>query len=58
VAVVVIGFAAALVALGNLSSPDFIALVAPLAALLGVIAVARGTGDASGPRPGPARPKP
>jgi hypothetical protein len=58
VAVVVIGFAAALVALGNLSSPDFIALVAPLAALLGVIAVARGTGDASSPRQGSARPKP
>jgi len=58
VAVVVIGFAGALVALGNLSSPDFIALVAPLAALLGVIAVARGAGDASSPGQGPARPKP
>jgi len=58
VAVLVIGFAGALVALGNLSSPDFIALVAPLAALLGVIAVARGTGDASSPRQGPSQPKP
>jgi hypothetical protein len=58
VAVLVIGFAGALVALGSLSSPDFIALVAPLAALLGVIAVvARGTGDASIPREGAARPK-
>ena len=58
VAILVVGFAGALVALGNLSSPDFIALVAPLAALLGVIAVARGTGDASSSsRPGPARPK-
>jgi hypothetical protein len=51
VAVLIVGFAGALDALGNLASSDFIALVAPLAALLGVIAVARGTGDASG-RPG------
>jgi hypothetical protein len=61
VAVLVVGVAGALVALGNLSAPDFIALVAPLAALLGVIAVARSTGDAGrGPGPGPtaARPKP
>jgi hypothetical protein len=58
VAVVVIGFAGALVALGNLSSPDFIALVAPLAALLGVITVARGTGETNSPRQRPARPKP
>jgi len=44
-AVLVAGFAGALVALGSLSSSDFIALVVPLAALLGVVAVARGTGD-------------
>jgi hypothetical protein len=45
VAVLVVGFAGALDALGNLTSAEFIALVAPLAALLGVVAVARGTGD-------------
>jgi hypothetical protein len=50
VAVLIVGFAGALDALGNLSSSDFIALVAPLAALLAVIAVARGTGDAPGRR--------
>jgi hypothetical protein len=48
VAVLIAGLAAALVALGNLASTDFIALVAPLAAVLGVVAVARGMGDASG----------
>ena len=47
IAVLVIGFAGALDALGNLTSADFIALVVPLAALLGVIAAARGTGDAA-----------
>jgi len=52
VAVLVVGFAGALVALGNLTSADFIALVVPLTALLGVIAVGRGTSDA---RPGPGR---
>jgi len=57
VAVLVVGVAGALVALGNLTAPDFIALVAPLAALLAVIAAARGTGDA-GRGPGAARPKP
>lgn len=51
IAILVIGFAGALVALGDLTSADFIALVVPLAALLGVIAVARGTSDSS-PRPG------
>ncbi len=51
VAVLIVGFAGALDALGSLASADFIALVAPLAALLGVVAVARGTGDASS-RPG------
>jgi hypothetical protein len=54
IAILVIGFAGALVALGDLTSADFIALVVPLAALLGVIAVARGTSDSS-PRPGPGR---
>jgi hypothetical protein len=63
VAVVIVGFAGALDALGNLTSSDFIALVAPLAALLGMVAVARGTGDApsrhgngkdtAGPKPSP-----
>lgn len=42
VAVLIAGFAAALVALGSLTSSDFIALVSPLAALLTVVAVARG----------------
>jgi hypothetical protein len=59
VAILVVGFAGSLVALGSLASSDFIALVAPLAALLGVIAVTRGTGsaparngkDAPGPAP-------
>src|SRR5215470_1400575 len=45
VAVLIAGFAAALNALGNLSSADFIALVAPLGAVLAVVAVARGMGD-------------
>jgi hypothetical protein len=59
VAVLIVGFAGALDALGNLTSADFIALVVPLAALLGVIAAVRGTGDS---RPGrgqsPFRPEP
>jgi len=42
VAVLIVGFAGALDALGDFTSSDFIALVVPLAALLGVIAVARG----------------
>ena len=50
VAVLVVGFAGALDALGNLTSADFIALVVPLIALLGVLAAVRGTSD-SGPRP-------
>ncbi|HYB86918.1 MAG TPA: hypothetical protein VEC76_08720 [Streptosporangiaceae bacterium] len=45
VAVLTIGLAGALVSLGSFGSSDFIALVVPLAALLGVVAVARGTGD-------------
>src|SRR5580700_9487444 len=46
VTVLIAGFAAALDALGNLSSSDFVALVSPLAALLSVVAVVRGRGDA------------
>jgi hypothetical protein len=49
VAVLIAGFAAALDALGNLPSSDFIALVSPLAALLSVVAVARGKGEAPAP---------
>ena len=52
VAVLIIGFAGALDALGNFTSSDFIALAVPLAALLGVIAVARGTSEPGG-RQGP-----
>jgi len=48
VAVLIIGFAGALDALGNFTSSDFIALAVPLAALLGVIAVARGASEAGG----------
>ena len=44
VAVLIVGFAAALNALGNFTSSDFIAVAVPLAALLGVLAVARGPG--------------
>jgi hypothetical protein len=50
VAILVIGFAGALVALGSLTAADFIALVVPLTALLGVIAVVRGTSE-PGSRP-------
>jgi hypothetical protein len=46
VAILIAGFAASLDALGNLSSSDFVALVSPLAALLSVVAVVRGRGDA------------
>jgi hypothetical protein len=49
VAVLVIGFAGALAALGNLSSADFIALTVPLAALLGVVALARTADPGSQP---------
>ena len=41
VAVLIVGFAGALNALGNFTSSDFIAVAVPLAALLGVLAVAR-----------------
>jgi hypothetical protein len=50
--ILIIGFAGALDALGNLTSSDFIALVVPLAALLGMIAVTRGTADVGSSRPG------
>jgi hypothetical protein len=45
VAVLIAGFAAALVALGSLTSSNYIALVSPLAALLTVVAVARGRAE-------------
>ena len=57
VAVLIAGFAAALNALGNLSSADFIALVAPLGAVLAVVAVARGMGDPAS-RPSSGTPTP
>ena len=44
VAVLVVGFAAALVAVGSLPVGDFIALVAPLTAVLAVVAATRGAG--------------
>ena len=53
VAVLIVGFAGALNALGNFTSSDFIAVAVPLAALLGVLAVARGPGAGEpGSRPG------
>jgi len=51
IAVLVAGLAAALVAIGSLSSSDFIALAVPLAALIGMAATGRGTGETPG-RPG------
>jgi hypothetical protein len=57
VAVLITGFAAALDALGNLTSADFIALVVPLGALLSVVAVARGVSEAPG-RHGNGTPRP
>jgi hypothetical protein len=48
VAVLVVGFAAALVAVGSLPVGDFIALVAPLTAVLAVVAATRGTGGRPG----------
>jgi hypothetical protein len=48
VAVLIVGFAGALNALGNFTSSDFIAVAVPLAALLGVLAVARGPGAGEG----------
>jgi hypothetical protein len=55
VAVVIVGFAGALAALGNLSAADFIAIVAPLPALLAVIAVVRGPAEAPATRAGERR---
>jgi hypothetical protein len=55
IAVLIVGFAAALDALGSLSSSDFIALATSLAALLGVLAAVRGASDTSTPGR-PARP--
>jgi len=46
--VLIVGFAGALNALGNFTSSDFIAVAVPLAALLGVLAVARGAAEAGG----------
>ena len=61
VAVLVVGFAGALDALGNLTSADFIALVVPLTALLGVLAAVRGSGEPSSRRSAgqhPSQPEP
>ncbi len=57
VAVLIVGFAGALAALGDFTSSDFIALAALLAALLGVIAAQRGTADGDG-RPGAVKARP
>ena len=54
-AILIAGFAGALAALGTLTSADFIALVAPITALLGMAAVVRGMGDSSPARPAPPR---
>lgn len=51
VAVLIVGFAAALAALGSLAVGDFIALVAPLAALLGVVTATRRSAGGPGPSP-------
>src|SRR5215469_7475663 len=53
VAILIVGFAAALVALGILVVGDFIALVAPLAALLVVVAVTRRHAGRPGQSPPP-----
>ena len=58
VAVLVVGFAAALAALGSFNTTDFIALAVPLTALLCVVATTRTSGGkAAGPpdRPPPGR---
>jgi hypothetical protein len=57
VAVLIVGFAGALAALGDFTSSDFIALAALLAALLGVIAAQRGVADGDG-RPGAVKARP
>src|SRR5215475_12286579 len=48
VAILVVGFAGARVGLGSLAAADFVALVAPLAALLGVVATTRRSGASGG----------
>jgi hypothetical protein len=48
VAVLVVGFTAALVAVGSFPVGDFVALVAPLTAVLAVVAATRATGQHSG----------
>lgn len=48
VTVLVVGFAAALAAVGSLPAGDFIALVAPLTAVLAVVAATRGAGGGPG----------
>ncbi len=53
VAIMIVGFTAALVALGILVVGDFIALVAPLAALLAVVAVTRRHPERPGHPPPP-----
>jgi hypothetical protein len=54
-AILIAGFAGALAALGTLTSADFIALVAPITALLGMAAVVRGMGDSGPAQPAPPR---
>lgn len=56
VAVLVVGFAAALVALGSIAVGDFVALVAPLTALLAVVAVTRKAPEGTGRPERPERP--
>ena len=48
VAVLVIGLAGALVALGSFTSADFIAVAVPLVAMLGMAAVVLGVADGPG----------
>jgi hypothetical protein len=58
-AILIAGFAGALAALGTLTSSDFVALVAPITALLGMAAVVRGMGDSPArtvPRRSPSMP--
>jgi hypothetical protein len=58
VAALIVGCSAALVALGDLPPSDFIAVVVPLAALLGVVAVGRGGADDPPRRPPRTRDQP
>jgi hypothetical protein len=60
VGVLIVGFTGALVALGTLAAADFLALVASVGAVLGVVAVALGgdSGGGAGSSPGQARPRP